>query len=324
MSDVIRDLTPFLDPEIAPLFARQDAVDYAAVKDWPKARATRHVEPRPSSESVVIENVVVPAYPETEMHQAAVRAYLPASGAAENTLLWIHGGGFVGGHVNENDAMCMTLVDAVGCNLVAAAYRLAPEHPFPAATNDCFAALQWIGSGPALLGGVPQRLAVAGGSAGGCLAAAMALMARDLGGPELCHQILVFPVLDDRLETRSARVIEDQRTWSRKKASFGWKAYLGDDHGNNDVSPYAAPARAESLAGLPPATIFVEELDLLRDEAVDYANRLTAANVRAGLTIYPGTHHGHTGLAPQAQVSRRTSRDVVDAIKTAFQTPIFP
>lgn len=323
MSDVISDLTPLLDPEIAPLFAKQDAVDYATVSDWPKARATRYVEPRPSSESVHIENVTVPAYPATEAHQPTVRVYRPASGPAENTLLWIHGGGFVGGHVNENDVMCMTLVDAIGCNVVAAAYRLAPEHQYPAATNDCYAALQWLGGGPAKLGGVPRRLAVAGGSAGGCLAAAMALMARDLGGPALCHQILVFPVLDDRLETRSARVIEDQRTWSRTKALFGWKAYLGDNYGGA-VSAYAAPARAESLEGLPAATIFVEELDLLRDEAVDYANRLTQANVRAGLTIYPGTHHGHTGLAPHAQVSRRTSRDVVDAIKTAFQTPIFP
>ena len=144
-------------------------------------------------------------------------------------------------------------------------------------------------------------------------------MARDLNGPELCHQILVFPVLDDRLDTHSAQVIDDPRTWSRTKALFSWQAYLGDAYGR-EVSPYAAPARAESLNRLPPASIFVEEMDLLRDEAVEYASRLTRSNVRTGLTIYPGTHHGHTGLAPKAQVSLKTGRDITAAIKTAFGT----
>ncbi len=317
MPPVITNLTPHLDPEIAPLFDQLPAVDYAAVTDWPAARALRHVEPQPGSDTVRVENVRVAAYPEGAQHTPGARVYTARQGPSGNTLLWIHGGGFLGGHVNENDTVCMGLVDTIGCNVVAAEYRLAPEHTFPAAPNDCFAVLRWIGSGPELLGGRPQQLAVAGGSAGGCLAAVMALMARDLDGPELCHQILVFPVLDDRLQTGSAKLIDDPRTWSRTKAQFSWRAYLGSAFGA-EVPPYAAPARATDLAGLPPASIFAEEMDLLRDEAVEYANRLTSANVRTGLTVYPGTHHGHTGLAPQAQVSKRTGRDITAAIKAAF------
>ncbi len=317
MSEVITNLTPYLDPEIAPLFDQLPTVDYAAVTDWSAARATRHVGPQSSSATVSIRDVQVAPYPDGSDHTPTARVYTAKSGLSKNTLLWIHGGGFIGGHINENDRVCMNLVDTIGCNVVAAAYRLAPEHKFPAAPHDCYATLLWIGSGPAELGGKPEQLAVAGGSAGGCLAAVMAQMARDLDGPELCHQILVFPVLDDRLETRSAQLIDDPRTWSRTKALFSWRVYLGEDF-KGEVSPYAAPARAADLGGLPPATIFVEEMDLLRDEAVDYATRLTRSNVRTGLIVYPGTHHGHIGLAPMAQVSQRTGRDISAAIKTAF------
>lgn len=317
MTEIITNLTPHLDPEIAPLFDRLPTVDYATVTDWAAARATRHIEPLPGSDTVVIEDVQVPGYPDESAHTPTARVYLAKGGPSADTLLWIHGGGFLGGHINENDRVCMNLVETIGCNVVAAAYRLAPEHTFPAAPHDCYATLRWIGGDPELLGGKPNQIAVAGGSAGGCLAAAMALMARDLGGPPLCHQLLVFPVLDDRLQTPSARVIDDPRTWSRTKALFSWQAYLGSDYGG-EVSPYAAPARATDLKGLPSATIFVEELDLLRDEAVEYANRLTLSHVRTGLTIYPGTHHGHTGLAPNARVSQRTVRDISAAIKAAF------
>ncbi len=316
MSGVITDLTPYLDTEIAPLFEKLPVVDYATVTDWEAARAIRRVEPQEDSETVAINNVYVPGYPEGEEHSPLARTYTSKSGPSENTLLWIHGGGFIGGHINDNDVICMNFVDTVGCNVVAASYRLAPEHKYPAAPNDCYAALCWIGSGPEVLGGKPKRIAVAGGSAGGCLAAVMALMARDLEGPKLCQQILVFPVLDDRLETHSSQVIDDPRTWSRTKSLFSWQAYLGND--DVEVSPYAAPARATDLTGLPAASIFVEEMDLLRDEAVEFATRLTRSNVRTGLTVYPGTHHGHTGLAPKSRVSLQTGRDILAAIENAF------
>ncbi len=317
MTGVITDLVPLLDPEIAPLFEKVPAVDYAAVTDWDAARATRFVEPMDSTDTVSITNVTVQGMSRDRTHDPVARVYAPKNSPSPHTLLWIHGGGFIGGHINDNDRICISFVESVGCNVVAAAYRLAPEHTFPAATDDCYAVLKWIGSGPDILGGEPEKTAVAGGSAGGCLAASMALMARDLDGPSLCHQILVFPVLDDRLTTHSARVIDDPRTWSRTKALFSWQAYLGKAYGA-DVSPYAAPARADDLSGLPPASVFVEELDLLRDEAVEYATRLTAAGVRTALNVYPGTHHGHTGLAPKAAVSRRTTRDILEAIQKAF------
>ncbi len=319
--DPITDLAPYLDPELAEALKTRPATDWTKNPDFDRIRNAMRPDALQDPEGVKIVNAMIPGF-EADGHEVPVRVYTPEKGTSENTLLWVHGGGFLFGSVDENDAMSVRLVRRIGCNIVSVDYRLAPEHPFPAGQNDCYAALLWAGKGPQELGGSQKNIAIGGGSAGGCLAAALALMARDLKGPKICHQFLVVPVLDDRLETRSAQLIEDPRVWNRTKAKMGWQLYLGQN-GQSEVSPYASPARTDDLSGLPPASIFVEEMDLLRDEAVEYANRLTANNVRTDLIVYAGTNHGHMNLAPTAEVSRRTARDFEEAVKMAFGIPIF-
>lgn len=319
--DQITDLTKHLDPSLTDAFEKRPVVDWDDFESFDELRARMPVTPLESTDEVNIENLEIPGY-ESGGYTPTIRVYKPASGTSEDTLIWIHGGGFVVGSVYDNDAMCVQLVKHVRCNVVSVDWRLAPEHPFPAGQNDCYAALLWVADNPQHLGPQQKKIVIGGGSAGGCLAASLALMARDLDGPVINHQILVIPVLDDRMQTRSAQTINDPRVWSRDKAIKAWQLYLGENH-DGEVSPYAAPARATDLSRLPPASIFVEEMDLLRDEAVEYANHLTAADVRTSLTLYAGTSHGHMGLNPQAEISRRTNRDVQEAIKVAFGRRIF-
>ena len=315
MERTIDDLTPLLDPELAEVFRslpRVNLVDLSVEQLVARRKATA-VPPTPAPSGVVIENSAIPGRTSADP-PVNVRVYRPSRARSAPVVLWIHGGGFVGGSVNGNDPLLIRWVRAAGCAAVSVDYRLAPEHVYPAATDDCYAALQWIAQAPKALGVAPTRIIIAGASAGGCLAAAVALIARDLGGPELCHQFLVIPVLDDRYLTASSTRIADPRVWNVANSRSGWRYYLGPLHGG-DVSSYAAPARATNLAGLPPTTIHVEELDGLRDEAVDYATRLTLAGVSTELVVYPGTFHGHYALIPQAEISKRTARDMDEVIQ---------
>jgi acetyl esterase/lipase len=207
----------------------------------------------------------------------------------------------------------------VGAVVVSVDYRLAPEHPFPAGVEDCYAALAWLAAHAAELGVDPARIAVAGQSAGGGLAAATALLARDRGGPALCFQLLEIPELDDRLDTPSMRAFTDTPLWNRPNAVWSWKHYLGASHAG-EPSAYAAPARAKDLAGLPPAYVSTMEFDPLRDEGILYALRLLQAGVPVELHSYPGTFHG-SALLPGAKVSQRGAREVMEALRHALRTP---
>jgi acetyl esterase/lipase len=188
-------------------------------------------------------------------------------------------------------------------------YRLAPEHPFPAGLEDCFAALDDLAKNSADLGVDPRRIGVGGASAGAGLAAATALLARDRGGPQLCMQYLGIPELDDRLETPSMRAYTDTPVWHRPNAVLSWQYYLA----GQAPTPYAAPARAEDLSGLPPTYVDVCEFDSLRDEGITYAQRLVQAGVPVELHLYPGTFHG-SSLVAEAAVSRRMAGDATAAI----------
>jgi acetyl esterase/lipase len=315
MAGTIEDLTPMLDPELAEAFRALPHVNLVdrsleELIAWRKAGA---VTPTAAPAGVVIDNLEIPGRT-PQAPRVKVRVYRPAGALSAPVVLWIHGGGFVGGNVDGSDPLLIRWVRGAGCAAVSVDYRLAPEHPYPAAPDDCYATLQWIARSPKELGVGPSRIAVAGASAGGCLAAAVALMARDLGGPKLCHQFLVIPVLDDRYVTPSSTRIGDPRVWNVGNSRAGWRYYLGARHGR-DVPTYAAPAREANLSGLPPTTIHVEELDGLRDEAVDYASRLTLAGVRTELVVYPGTFHGHFAFIPQAAISKRTARDMDEVIQ---------
>ena len=244
-----------------------------------------------------------------------VRVYAPAQRVGELPgLLHIHGGGFILGDLDTFESGQLRLVDELGIVVVAVDYRLAPEHPFPAPVEDCYAALTWVAAKAAELGIDPARLGVSGESAGGGLAAAVTLLARDRGGPALCFQYLGIPELDDRLATPSMSAYLDTPLWNRPSAVFSWTSYLGGEPGGADVSPYAAPARADDLSGLPPAFITVCQFDPLRDEGIAYAQRLMQAGVHTELHHYPGTFHG-SAMVETAAVTRRMMADELAALR---------
>ena len=230
---------------------------------------------------------------------------LPTNVSAPVGLLYnIHGGGMVGGDAHTGLPHYLDLAAELGLALVSVEYRLAPEHPHPAPVEDCYAGLVWTVEHAGELGIDPERVVVMGGSAGGGLAAATALLARDRGGPALIGQLLVCPMLDDRNDTYSSRQMAGLGVWDHTANGFGWAALLGDAVGGPDVSPYAAPARATDLAGLPPAFIDVGSAETFRDEAVAYASRIWQAGGSAELHVWPGGFHGFSGSVPQAAVSQ--------------------
>jgi acetyl esterase/lipase len=188
--------------------------------------------------------------------------------------------------------------------VVAPEYRLAPEHPHPAPVEDCYASLVWTAEHGSELGSDSSRLIVQGGSAGGGLSAGTVLLARDRGGPPVCAQILMCPMIDDRNDTVSARQMAGVGVLDRASNEAAWTALLGDRRGSNDVSPYAAPARASDLSGLPPTFIDVGSAETFRDEAVAYASKIWAAGGNCELHVWAGGCHGFHSIAPDAAVSK--------------------
>jgi len=233
-------------------------------------------------------------------------------------LYWIHGGGYVMGDVEQDDRLMMQLVKRIGCVAVSVDYRLAPEHPFPAPVEDCYAGLKWLFLHAAELGVEPTRIAIGGASGGGGLAAGLALLTRDRGELQVAFQLLIYPMIDDRNLTPASYAITDPRMWNRESNRLGWKAYLGHDGGGADVSPYAAAARATDLTNLPPAYIPVGALDLFVDENIEYAQRLIQAGVPTELHVYPGAFHGFDLFAPSATVSKQFKADRDNALKRAL------
>jgi len=219
-------------------------------------------------------------------------------------VLALHGGGFVlGSRFGDSDNLVM-IARAFGAVCVSVEYRLAPEHPHPAGLEDCYAALVWMSQHAAELGIDPDRIIVRGGSAGGGLAAGVALLTRDRGGPALAGQMLICPMIDDRDATVSVRQYDGLGIWDRSFNRTGWTALLGDAAGGPDVSPYAAPARATDFAGLPSAFIEVGAAEVFRDEDTAYASALWAAGVPCELHVWGGAFHGFSSVHPHAPVSR--------------------
>ncbi len=249
--------------------------------------------------------------------EVEVRIYRPKEAAPNRpAVLYIHGGGFCVGSVDMEHEGALRPCADLGAVVVSVEYRLAPEHPFPAGFEDCYAALVWMGQNTEQLAIDPDRVAVMGGSAGGALAAGVALAARDRGGPRLCFQVLNIPVIDDRMDTPSMTDFVDTPMWNRSSAVKSWDYYLGDSRG--DVSPYAAPGRATDLRGLPPAYVATMEFDPLRDEGIGYALRLLQAGVPVELHQFPGTFHG-SAVIPSAEVSRRCSDEMMAALGRAIR-----
>jgi acetyl esterase/lipase len=235
-------------------------------------------------------------------------------------VLWIHGGGYVLGVAEQNQPLADLLVAELGCVVVSVDHRLAPESPHPAPVEDCYAALRWIHDEAASLGIDPTRVAVAGESAGGGLAASVCLLARDRGELAVCLAALIYPMLDDRTATDpDPNLYTGQYVWTRSDNAFGWAALVGGQPGEPDVSPYAAPARAGDLREFPPTFISVGALDLFLDECIDYAHRLLRAGVPTDVHVYAGAFHGFLSF-DGSDLGRRHHADLLGALRRAFQT----
>ncbi len=232
----------------------------------------------------------------------------PGSAVAGGPAVYfIHGGGMVAGNNQSHLEYILDTAVEIGAVVVSVEYRLAPEHPDPAPVEDCYAGLVWTHANADRLGIDPDRIMVGGVSAGGGLAAGVALLARDREGPPLVAQLLVCPMLDDRFVTPSSGELVGEGVWDSVSNTTGWTALLGERCGGDDVSVYAAPARASDLTGLPPAFVDVGSVETFRDEDVDYATRLSQAGVSTELHVWPGGFHGFELLAPTAALSMAAS-----------------
>jgi acetyl esterase len=310
-----------MDPELAAmieLLPQMDLVDPVATRKAFDDMIAGIAFDVPGLETLAIEDRMVPGFEGDP--DVAVRVYCsaqPADTVPVPGIVMIHGGGFVIGSVESEHGGAAAMALSTGAVVVSVDYRLAPEHPYPAGLHDCYAALTYLHAEADALGVDPARVALAGASAGGGLAAATALLARDRGGPPVCFQLLQIPELDDRLQTGSMLAFDDTPLWNRPLAVQSWQAYLGPLYGSADVPAYAAPARADDLSGLPPAYISTAENDPLRDEGITYAQRLLQAGVSVELHQFPGTFHG-SALVTTAAVSKRSQRESTLVLRRAL------
>lgn len=225
-----------------------------------------------------------------------IRVHQPPGGGSGSGVLWIHGGGYVLGTAAMDDPLCQRLAHVLDTTVAAVDYRLAPEYPYPTPLHDCYDALRWLTRHPSI---DPARIAVAGASAGGGLAAALALLARDRNEIDVVAQVLVYPMLDDRTSNSRDTAAAQRRMWNTTSNRLGWRAYLG---GADPMM--AVPARHADLRGLPPTWIGVGTLDILHGEAVSFADRLHTAGVDCELTTVAGAFHGFDAVAPRTDVAR--------------------
>ncbi|MCA1647174.1 MAG: alpha/beta hydrolase [Chloroflexi bacterium] len=313
-----------VDPELIPLLDQLPPLQLSR-EGLPEMRAAR----RALLES---QRALQPDFPEIEVIErnlpgqevapgVRVLLYQPRTGSRPApALLWIHGGGYVLGSPDADDVLVKTVVAQVGCAAVSVDYRLAPETPFPGPLEDCYVALSWLHTHAADLGVRQDRIAIGGSSAGGGLTAALGLLARDRGEVPIAFQLLLVPMLDDRTATTTTHDPHPHTgefMWTAASNLFGWSALLGYAPASDNVSPYAAPARAESLAGLPPTFIGVGSLDLFVEEDIEYARRLMRAGVPTELHVYPGAYHGFSQVA-DARVSQAYIRDYTQALERAL------
>ena len=304
-----------IDPEYADGLAARPVND---LRDIPAARRTflARFDPAPARPGVRSSYHVTTSYDDAEVR---LRVFQPVDPEPQAPCLyWIAGGGYVLPNPDFDEQWCTDRVERHGCTVVSVEWRRAPEHCFPAAAEDIYAGLRWTFAHTESLGINPSRVAVGGMSSGGGSAAALALLVRDRGEMSICHQLLVYPMLDDTNTMPSTYRVTDDRLWHRDANELAWRAYLGDMYGTDDVSPYAAPARMKDLTNLAPATILTGELDLFVDENIVYAQRLMAAGVPVELHVYARVTHGFQRMNPTAGTTLQFFVDLDRALERAF------
>ncbi len=299
-----------------------------ALEAFPSLQATRETLPamraamEPILKGAPVPDLPVEAkeihIPSPEGHQVRAILLRPRGlSAGVPALLHIHGGAYIIGVPEMSVPELTATAHQLGIVILSVDYRLAPEHPFPAGIEDCYTALGYLHKNAATLGIDAARIAVMGESAGGGLAASLALLARDRGDYPLAFQLLDAPMMDDRTCVRPRNPVTGEFIFAPKDNHFGWSCLLDSEPGGPDVSPYAAAARATQLEGLPPTLIATGALDLFLDENVDYAMRLIAAGIAVELHIYPGCPHGYV-IAADAPVSQRALADKRAALRRAL------
>lgn len=247
-----------------------------------------------------------------------VRVYRPSDDRPLPVVVWFHGGGWTIGNLDTHDNTCRSLANGVGCVVVSVDYRLAPEHKFPAAVDDALAATEWVAEHATEVGGDPARVAVAGDSAGGNLAAVVSLLARDAGTPDLAYQLLVYPVTDHEFESASMRGNATGYFLEQESMRWFYNQYLNDE--NDGADWRFSPLRAAELSGLPPAFVLTAEFDPLRDQGELYARELEAAGVPVELRRYDGVFHGFFGMREFIEPAQQAFDDVTKALRAALGT----
>ncbi len=260
-----------------------------------------------------VENRTIPG----SAGEIPVRIYTPEGDGPFPMLVFFHGGGFVIGDLDSHDPLCRTLTNAAHCIVVAVDYRLAPEHTFPAAPEDCYAATKWVADNAASLNGDAARIAVGGDSAGGNLSAVVSLMARDRRGPTILFQLLIYPVTDYYLPgTPSLRENADGYFLTRNSMIWFFNHYVPE--GSDLDNPYLHPLRAKNLSNLPPAFVITAEYDPLRDEGEAYAQRLREAGVTVQAKRYNGMIHGFFNMVAAVDVAKEAVNEAAGALRKAF------
>lgn len=329
ISSETQELPP-LDPELAVLLEHfpddpsDNQIDYdnlPVIREQAAEQAAEMNEAflsdEPEDATMETEDITVPG--PSEGQELRLRVHRPTAVDGPYPCLYlIHGGAMIMGEPERSDMKAYRFVDSLGCVVVAVEYRLAPEHPYPAAVDDCYAGLTWITDNVDELDVDDSKIAVAGGSSGGGLAAAMGLRARDEGGPELALQMLLSPMLDDRNSTESSKQVTDIGIHDRDNNVRAWDAYLGDLSGSDELPPYAAPGRVEELSGLPPVYLDVGTHDVFRDETTAYADRAAKCGVQTEYHLWPGAYHGYDSFAPDAQITEETWNTRINALRRAF------
>ena len=282
-----------------------------------EARANTLARPRAEGPEVAkVQDRAVPSLDTGGGPDVPVRIYTPAGGGPFPALAWYHGGGWVVGNLETADPTARHLAVETGCVVVSVDYRLAPEAKFPAAADDCYAATKWIADNASEINVDLSRIAVGGDSAGGNLAAAVSLMARDRGGPSIVFQALIYPVTERDFSTASYRENADGYLLTLDAMKWYWDHYLKSDADASD--PYAAPAAAKDLRGLPPALVITAEFDPLRDEGEAYARRLQGAGVPTACSRYDGMIHGFYGMSAVIDKGKQAISETAAALRRSF------